>query len=232
MVEVYVLLALLLVYVVVAALAPTAKRFSRLNFVLGNVLFLLALALNWRAFRGTPPFRPVLIFVALVCGQVLYMFAVLATKRSLKEAISAAMPSSNIAVLCRYSPLVLLQYCFIATYEEFVWRATAQPFLERLFANAGTAVLVTACLFTLLHQKMFTHAIERVEFILFSAFLGLIYYLTSSLLFVVVVHVIRDINIKSKLLNWRTNAPEKAQGVAGTRAAEREPAVGNVPRGT
>jgi membrane protease YdiL (CAAX protease family) len=226
MVTTYVFLAFLLVYVGLAAFAPTGSKVSRGNFVLGNILVVAGLVLNWQAFRGTPPFRPLLIPIALLCGQLLYMAAVLATKLSIKEAVSAAVPSANIATTCRRSPLLIVQYCFMVTYEEFLWRATAQRFLEDMLANAPAAILVTACLFTLLHQKMLDHNMEKIEFLVFSVVLGLIYYLTASLLFVVLVHAVRDLNVKCRVPDSGGERPD----LAPSHRARPEPAPGDASR--
>jgi len=228
MVTTYVFLAFLLLYVALAAFAPTGSRVSRGNFVLGNALVVAGLVLNWQAFRGTPPFRPLLIPVALLCGQLLYMAAVLATKLSVREALSAAVPSANIATTCRRRPLLLVQYCFMVTYEEFLWRATAQRFLEDMLANAPVAILITACLFTLLHQKMLDHNVEKIEFLVFSVVLGLVYYLTASLLFVVLVHAVRDVNVKCRVPASGAERPE----LAAPHGARPEPAPGDVSRRT
>ena len=232
MVTTYVFLVFLLVYAALAAFAPTGSKLSRGNFVLGNALVVAGLLLNWQAFRGTPPFRPLLIPVALLCGQLLYMAAVLATKLSIKEALSAALPSASIAVTCRKRPLLLAQYCFMVTYEEFLWRATAQRFFGDILTSAPGAILITACLFTLLHQKMLHHNVEKMEFLIFSVVLGLIYYYTASLLFVVLVHAVRDVNVKCR-------APETAQkngsenpDFVSAHIARPEPAPGDASRRT
>ena len=228
MVTTYIFVAFLLVYVALAAFAPTGSKLSRVNLVLGNALVVAGLVLNWRAFQGTPPFRPLLIPVALICGQLLYMVAVFATKLSIKEALSAVIPSADIATTCRRRPLLLAQYCFMVTYEEFLWRATAQRLLEDMLANAAGAILITACLFTLLHLKMFDHNVEKIEFLVFSVVLGLIYYFTASLLFVVLVHAVRDVNVKCKLRESGTEIPE----FVTAQTAQREPASGDVSRRT
>lgn len=223
MVTTYIFVAFLLVYVALAAFAPTGSKLSRVNLVLGNALVVAGLVLNWRAFQGTPPFRPLLIPVALLCGQLLYVAAVLATKLSIKEALSAAIPSADIATTCRRQPLLLVQYCFMVTYEEFLWRASAQQFLEDIFTNAPSAILMTACLFTLLHQKKLKLNAERIEFLVFSIILGLIYYFTASLLFVVLVHAMRVVNVKCRAPQSGMESPD----VAATQTAEREPAAGD-----
>jgi len=232
MVTAYVFLAFLLVYVALAAFAPTGSKLSRGNFVLGNVLVVAGLVLNWQAFRGTPPFRPLLIPVALLCGQLLYMVAVLATRLSVKEAVSAALPSANIATTCRKRPLLLAQYCFMVTYEEFLWRATAQRFFADVLTSASVAILITACLFTLLHQKMFDHNVEKIEFLVFSVVLGLIYYYTASLLFVVLVHAVRDVNVKCRTPEMvPKSGPDNLDFVSSQRPRP-EPAPGDVSRRT
>ena len=226
MVSMWIFAGLLLVYVALMAFAPYTKTLARVNLLLRSVLLILGVALNWQAFRGTPPFRPLLIPVALLCGQLLYVAAVLATKLSIKEALSAAIPSTDIATTCRRQPLLLVQYCFMVTYEEFLWRASAQQFLEDILTNAPSAILMTACLFTLLHQKKLKLNAERIEFLVFSVILGLIYYFTASLLFVVLVHAMRVINVKCRAPQSGTKSP----GVAATQTDEREFAVGDVTR--
>ena len=232
MVTTYVFLAFLLVYVALAAFAPTGSKLSRGNFVLGNALVVAGIILNWHAFRGTPPFRPLLIPVALLCGQLLYMAAVLATKRSVKEALSAAIPSANIAITCQRRPLLMMQYCFMVTYEEFLWRATAQRFFGDVLTSAPGAILITACLFTLLHQKMFSFNMERMEFFVFSVVLGLIYHLTASLLFVVLVHAMRVINVKCRAPEGAPQRGTERMDIVPPRTAQREPAAGDASRRT
>jgi membrane protease YdiL (CAAX protease family) len=230
MLSVSVFVGLLLMYVGLVAFAPDTRRLSRVNLVLRTVLLLLGVALNWQAFRGTPPFRPLLIPLALVCGQLLYVGAVFATGLSLKEAAHAAMPSPNIAVSFVRHPVLLLQYCFFATFEEFLWRATAQPFLTLLLSNTGIAVIMTALLFTILHTKMFTHDVEKIEFMLFSVILGLIYHLTGSLLFVVLVHLVRDLNIKFGAPLEKPEHLTTSPDFVATHRVERQPAAGDASR--
>ncbi|MCK5557836.1 MAG: hypothetical protein KAJ01_05635, partial [Candidatus Hydrogenedentes bacterium] len=81
---------------------------------------------------------------------------------------------------------------------------------------------------TLLHQKKFTHDVERAEFLVFSAILGSIYYLTSSLLFVVMVHAIRDINIKCKAPETEQETIDEPSRFMPSVKTEREPAAGDV----
>lgn len=221
-------LAVLSCYVVLAAFARPASRLSRINFLLGNALLVFALALNWRAFGGTPPFRPLLVVAAVLCGQLLYMFAVLATKLSFRKAVSAAIPSVHVVTSCRRRPLLLAQCLFVATYEEFLWRATAQPLLGQLLGNPAAVILIIAVLFTFLHQRMFTHNIERAEFLVFSVVLGSIYHATSSLLFVVIVHAIRDINIKCRAPQTDLEAARETARFVLRARTEREPAVGDI----
>ena len=232
MVTTYVFLAFLLVYVALAAFAPTGSKVSRGNFVLGNILVVAGLVLNWQVFRGTPPFRPLLIPVALLVGQLLYMAAVLATKLSIKEALSAALPSANIAITCRKRPLLLAQYCFMVTYEEFLWRATAQRFFADIVTSASGAILITACLFTLLHQKMLDHNVEKIEFLVFSVVLGLIYYYTASLLFVVLVHAVRDVNVKCRAPEMAQKSSLENPDFVSPRRTRPGPAPGDVTRRT
>jgi len=230
MLSVSVFVGLLLMYVGLVAFAPDTRRLSRVNLVVRNVLLLLGVALNWQAFRGAPPFRPLLIPVALVCGQLLYVGAVLATGLSLREAAHAAIPSPNIAVSFVRHPVLLLQYCFFATFEEFLWRATAQRFLTLLLSSTGIAVVMTALLFTILHTKMFTHDVEKIEFMVFSLILGLIYHLTASLLFVVLVHLVRDLNIKFTAPLEKPDYHREGADSVATQRVERRPAAGDASR--
>ena len=230
MLSVSAFVGLLLMYVGLVAFAPDTRRLSRVNLVLRNVLLLLGVALNWQAFRGTPPFRPLLIPLALVCGQLLYVGAVFATGLSLKEAVHAAVPSPNIAVSFVRHPMLLPQYCFFATFEEFLWRATAQPFLTLLISNTGIALVMTALLFTILHTKMFTHDVEKIEFMVFSVILGLIYHLTGSLLFVVLVHLVRDLNIKFNVPLQKPDYRKVTPDFVATQRVERQPAPGDASR--
>jgi hypothetical protein len=52
--------------------------------------------------------------------------------------------------------------------------------------------------------------------------------LTSSLLFVVIVHAIRDINIKSKVPQTHLEATVEPTSFVSYARSEREPAVGDV----
>jgi|GEM_PF-2708386 len=230
MLSVSVFVGLLLMYVGLVAFAPDTRRLSRVNLVLRTVLLLLGVALNWQAFRGTPPFRPLLIPVALVCGQLLYVGAVFATGLSLKEAVQAAIPSPNIAVSFVRHPVLLVQYCFFATFEEFLWRATGQRFLTLILSNTGIALVMTALLFTILHTKMFTHDVEKIEFMVFSVILGLLYHLTASLLFVVLVHLVRDLNIKFSVPLEKPDYHRERPDALTRQRVERQPAAGDASR--
>ena len=80
--------------------------------------------------------------------------------------------------------------------EEVVYRVACQTILLLLFNRPWLAIILTAVLFSVIHGHFFASSIiESTEFLLFALILGGVYYATNSLVLVVMIHAMRNLNI-------------------------------------
>ena len=84
----------------------------------------------------------------------------------------------------------------VAFSEELIWRGIAQPLVHYRLGSAVGAILVVSVFFALVHRHFFKNDfIVSAEFLLFSVILGVLYYTTASLVLVITIHAVRDIEI-------------------------------------
>lgn len=94
------------------------------------------------------------------------------------------------------SPAMISRFLAVAFVEEIIWRATAQPVLIEVTGHAVPGMLMVAVGFSIVHKHFFRNEFEvSAEFLGFSLLLGVLYYLTGSLILVVIIHTVRDIEI-------------------------------------
>lgn len=120
--------------------------------------------------------------------------------REVSRSISAARPYFFDLVspvrLVVDAPVVLSRFVAVSVSEELVWRCGAQWIFVGLTGNAGVGIVLTAVGFSIVHRHFFKNeVIVSSEFLAFSLLLGGLYYWTGSLILVIVIHAVRDIEI-------------------------------------
>lgn len=140
-------------------------------------------------------------FLALLCAYTMYSVVTnrAGEERRPRPEGGVALPLFDLASLWNFavdSPLVLSAFFSVAVAEELIWRVAAQPLLIDLTGSAVAGVLVAAVGFSVVHKHFFRNELRvSVEFIGFALLLGVLYYWTGSLILVVVIHAVRDIEI-------------------------------------
>lgn len=114
------------------------------------------------------------------------------------------------------APVVLTRFIGVAVSEELVWRGVAQPLLQARVSNPWLGILAAALLFAVVHKHFFQNdVIVSVEFLAFSLFLGALYFWTGSLLLVITIHAVRDIEIVyHEYLEKRHDSKSDAEAIA------------------
>lgn len=185
------------------------ERNQKLRFVvIGGqfVLFVLATVYAYRSgVFSRALLSPIAIASGLVAGHLIFGFSLLAIYRSLKDASTYFFDFGSVWEFIVEHPYVLSRFLLVAVSEEIVWRAAAQPLVVELLSRgsmltpvvaAGLGVGVVALAFAAVHDHFFKNTfIVSVEFLGFALVLGVLYYFTGSLVLVVIVHALRDIEI-------------------------------------
>lgn len=170
------------------------KRFQRLKsylnyrFCLKAVLFcLFPFFLDIIVFK--PSHLPKEIIWGILAGQILFIFSVLVTTLSFKITFNYLKKVVFLASYYLKSWRSAAFYLTAAFFEEVVWRVSVQS----LLGYSYPAILITSLLFTADHWKK-TKFIELFELFLFSCILGVCFYKTHSLILIVIIHAIRNVN--------------------------------------
>lgn len=199
-VAVLVLLALHIVHAVVTNRlqdAPRSTAHTVLTVLAQSPLFLLACvyALMLGAF-SRQLVSPVYIGLGLVAGHLIFGLSLFATHRSLSDAFELFLDFRSIWAYSVDYPIVLTRFISVAVGEEIIWRAAAQTELLQRFGSPMAAIFVVALLFSVVHKHFFRNTLGvSIEFLAFAVALGALYYWTQSLILVIVIHAVRDIEI-------------------------------------
>jgi len=140
---------------------------------------------------------PVWIGVGLLAGHAIFGMSLLATHHSLHD---ARQHLSNVRGVWDYiveNPQVLMQFLSVSIGEEIIYRVGGQPLAISLFGGrAALGIVAVAIGFSLVHEHFFRNDFSQsAEFLVFSLVLGVLYYVTGSLVLVIVIHAVRNIEI-------------------------------------
>jgi len=169
-------------------------------------LFVLAIVFAYRSDAFSRDlFSPVAIGVGLLAGHLIFGFSLLVIYRSIEDAFSYFFDFGAIWDFVIEHPYVLSRFILVGVSEEIVWRAAGQPIvvdfaLGASFLNEGQAGVLGVCIiavaFAVVHDHFFRNSlIVSLEFLGFALVLGVLYYFTGSLILVIIVHAMRDIEI-------------------------------------
>ncbi len=145
---------------------------------------------------GRQLLNPVYIGAGLVLGHVIFVFSLLAIHRCVSDAREVLLGFGSIGEFAAESPLVLGRYAGVAFTEEIIYRVALQGSLILVLGNPWAGILCAAVLFSVVHAHFFRNTFaQSLEFVVFAVLLGVLYWLTESLIFVVAIHAIRNIEI-------------------------------------
>ena len=146
---------------------------------------------------------PLYIGLGLALGHIIFALSLALVHCSVREGAEILVDVRDLWRFMWDSPFVLSRFLTVAVSEEVVWRVAAQPLMIVVLAGflgtTGGAVAgigIVAVLFAVTHEHFFKNTRSvNIEFLLFSISLGWLYYATSSLALVIIIHAIRDIEI-------------------------------------
>lgn len=184
-------------FVVLHVLTRKRKPALHPGLILQTALFLLAGYFGYQAgVFSRALVSPISIAIGLAAGHMIFGISLLITHRSLRD---AAGHFSDLAALWEFvveNPRVLMQFITVSVAEELIYRVGMQPLLVQGLNSAFWGIVATAVVFSLVHEHFFRNATaQSAEFVGFALLLGLLYHFTGSLILVIAVHAIRNIEI-------------------------------------
>lgn len=177
---------------------PEKRPRLRPNLVLVQMpLFVLAFCIAYQeGALGRDLLNPAYMLGGLVIGHVVFVGSLLVIHQCVSDAREVLLGFRAIGEFVVESPVVLSRYVGVAITEEIIYRAAAQETLVSVLGNPWAGIAITAVLFSVVHAHFFRNAFSQsFEFILFAVLLGVLYWLTGSLIFVIAIHAIRNIEI-------------------------------------
>lgn len=173
------------------------RRAGRATVWLQSLLFGLAL---YYALLGGAISReivsPVHIGLGLLLGHLVFGVSLLITHRSIRDAQVHFLDFGSVWEFMVENPRILSHFIIVACGEEVIYRVTLQPMAIAATGSTLAGILIVAVVFSLVHEHFFRNGIHQSgEFVAFAVLLGGLYYWTGSLILVIVVHALRNIEI-------------------------------------
>ena len=139
---------------------------------------------------------PVYIALGLVGGHLVFGVCLFVLQAALRDVMQIVWRVGDIGRYAVDSPALLLRFLYVSVGEEIVYRVGAQHAILQLTHSASVAILITAVCFSLVHRHFLQNPLRQsCEFLGFSILLGLLYYATHSLVLVILIHAVRNIEI-------------------------------------
>lgn len=174
-----------------------ARRFQPVVVLVHGPLFILSCyyAFEMGAF-SRDLISPLYISVGLVLGHLIFALSLGFIHGSLREGYELFADVRDLWRFMWDSPYVLTRFLSVSIGEEIIWRVAAQTLIGAVTGSATAGIVAAAVLFSVCHDHFFSNT-RRVslEFVLFALLLGGLYHMTGSLILVIVVHAMRDIEI-------------------------------------
>ena len=138
---------------------------------------------------------PIAIGAGLAAGHLIFGMSVLATHRSLRQAAGHLIDLGPLWAYMADNPRVLMQFASVSIAEETIYRVALQP-LAVSWAGPVLGVAGVAAVFACVHEHFFRNSLRQSgEFLAFALLVGGLYYWTGSLILVIVVHAVRNVEI-------------------------------------
>lgn len=167
---------------------------------LQSVLLVLALYIAFQAGAlGRGLFDPKWVILGLIAGHLVFGISLGFSHRSFDSIRDIVAYVFDVRPLGRYlaqSPRQVFACLDISLIEELIYRVAAQGVILALTGSPWVAIGITAVVFSMVHRHFFyNHIVDSIEFLAFSLLLGALYYWTGSLMLVVLIHTVRNIEI-------------------------------------
>ncbi|NIA13389.1 MAG: CPBP family intramembrane metalloprotease [Nitrospiraceae bacterium] len=182
---------------VVFSRRPKARPRQVAGVFLQSVLFALACYYGIReGVFSRQLVSPVHIGIGLAAGHLIFGVSLLVTHRSLRDAATHFVDFGSIWEYIIENPRVLSRFISVGVGEEVIYRVGAQPLLIKYTGMPMVSIVAVALCFALIHEHFFRNGLSQsVEFVGFALLLGFLYYWTGSLILVIVVHAVRNVEI-------------------------------------
>lgn len=139
---------------------------------------------------------PVYIALGVVAGHLIFCASLMATHGNLRDVAGHLFDLSPLWDFITRSPLVLMRFLSVAVGEELIWRVAGQTLLIQTVHSVFWGVIVIALAFSVVHKHFFVNSVGvSLEFLGFALLIGALYLWTGSLILVIAVHAVRDIEI-------------------------------------
>jgi len=149
---------------------------------------------------------PLHIAFGLLIGHGLFGLSLVAIDCALRDAIDHLTDIGGVWRFAVDCPAALRHVLAVSVAEELIWRVTAQTIVIQLLSElrplaagpwpAAAGIALVAVGFSVVHRHFFKNAArESVEFVVFSLLIGALYFWTESLILVVAVHAVRNLEI-------------------------------------
>jgi membrane protease YdiL (CAAX protease family) len=177
--------------------AQTQSRPSTAGFLLQTPLFVLAC--GYGAAHGVFSrdwFSPLSIGLGLLGGHAVFALSLLVTHRNTREIAGHIGDLAGFGRFVREHPDTLFRLLLVSISEEMIYRATAQPLLSAWIGHPAAGIALVAAAFAMVHWHFFRNPpLQSLEFAGFSVLLGALYYATGSIMLVIVIHTVRNLEI-------------------------------------
>ena len=173
-----------------------------------SCLFLLAIVHAYQSGQFSRALvSPVWIGLGLLAGHLIFGVSLLVTHRSAEDASSHFFDFASVWRFIVDHPSVLGRFLYVGVSEEIIWRAAAQPLSIQTLSGllgpgqpahivSAAGILLVAAAFSAVHEHFLKNTpLVSLEFLLFALLLGVLFHLTGSLILVIIVHALRDIEI-------------------------------------
>ncbi|MBI2434799.1 MAG: CPBP family intramembrane metalloprotease [Candidatus Hydrogenedentes bacterium] len=173
------------------------RRLSPLTFSVQSLLFCLALYFAvQRGMLSRDLVSPLSIGGGLLFGHFVFGVSLLVTHQELRDAAAHFLEFKALWHFLVENPPIIFRFLLVATTEEIIYRAAAQPLLMEATGWPLLSLTAVALAFSLVHWHFFRNpVVQSAEFLGFALLLGFLYYWTVSLSLVVVIHTLRNLEI-------------------------------------
>ena len=136
------------------------------------------------------------IAVGIVAGHFIFALSVILTQGSISAALYHCLDFRAVIHFLGENPLLILRFLVVSMTEELIYRAAAQPVIIEYLGGAVLGIGAVALIFSITHWHFFRNPpLQSLEFVLFALLLGGVYYGTGSLILVVTIHAVRNLEI-------------------------------------
>ncbi len=139
---------------------------------------------------------PIHVGAGLLGGHLIFLFSLLITYPSWKAVCDHFLDLKPLWHYMEDHPEVLMRFIAVSVGEELIYRVAAQPLLIAMTGSTAAGLLIVSAVFCVVHRHFFRNPfLQSVEFVGFAILLGVVYYATGSLILVIVIHAVRNIEI-------------------------------------